>query len=93
MRGVLADLALESEAATALMLRWRAPFDERAGTRERRLRRLATAVGKYWVCKRAPQLVGEAMECLGGNGYVEEAACRGSTARRRSTRSGRARAT
>ncbi|HEX6919572.1 MAG TPA: acyl-CoA dehydrogenase family protein [Actinomycetes bacterium] len=68
MRNVLADLAVESEAATALAMRLAAAFD--AG--ERDLRRLAVAVGKYWVCKRTPVLVGEALECLGGNGYVED---------------------
>ena len=74
MRNVLADLALEVEAATALMLRLargydRAPDD--AG--ERAFARITAAVGKYWICKRAPHAIGEAMECLGGNGYVEEA--------------------
>ena len=68
MRNVLADLAVESEAATALALRLAHAVD--AG--ERDLRRLAVAVGKYWVCKRTPAVVGEALECLGGNGYVEE---------------------
>ena len=55
--------------------------------------RLLTPAVKYWVCKTAPALVYEAMECLGGNGYVEDGCWRGSIARRRSTRSGRARAT
>jgi putative acyl-CoA dehydrogenase len=68
MRNVLADLALESEAATALAMRLAHAFD--AG--ERDLCRLAVAVAKYWVCKRAPGVVVEALECLGGNGYVEE---------------------
>jgi putative acyl-CoA dehydrogenase len=68
MRAVLADLAVESEAATALAMRLAASFD----SGERDFRRLAVAVGKYWVCKRTPALVGEALECLGGNGYVEE---------------------
>ncbi len=68
MANVLADLAVEAEAATALAMRLAAAFD----TGERDFRRLAVAVGKYWVCKRAPVLVGEALECLGGNGYVEE---------------------
>jgi putative acyl-CoA dehydrogenase len=73
MRNVLADLAVESEAATALALRVAGSFD-RAGQdeHERRIRRLVTAVAKYWVCKRAPTVVAEALECLGGNGYVEE---------------------
>jgi putative acyl-CoA dehydrogenase len=68
MQNVLADLAVEAEAATVLALRLAAAFDED----ERDLRRLAVAVGKYWVCKRTPSVVGEALECLGGNGYVEE---------------------
>ncbi|HEX6755166.1 MAG TPA: acyl-CoA dehydrogenase family protein, partial [Mycobacteriales bacterium] len=68
MAAVLADLALESEAATLLGLRLAAAVD--AG--ETDFGRLATAVGKFWVCKRTPVVVGEALECLGGNGYVEE---------------------
>jgi putative acyl-CoA dehydrogenase len=68
MRSVLGDLAVESEAATTLAMRLASAFDRG----ERDLRRLAVAVGKYWVCKRTPALVGEALECLGGNGYVEE---------------------
>ncbi len=73
MRAVLADLALEVEAATALALRLARAFDradEDPG--ERAFARIATALGKYWVCKRAPSMIAEAMECLGGNGYVEE---------------------
>jgi putative acyl-CoA dehydrogenase len=73
MRAVLADLAVESEAATALAMRLAASFDAGADAAdERDFRRLGVAVGKYWVCKRTPALVGEALECLGGNGYVEE---------------------
>ncbi len=73
MEAVLADLALESEAATALMLRLARAYDEApASETERAFARLATAVAKYWVCKRAPTMIAEAMECLGGNGYVEE---------------------
>ena len=68
MRNVLADLAIESEAATALALRLARAYDED----DVAIRRLGTAVGKYWVCKRAPAHAAEAMECLGGNGYVEE---------------------
>jgi putative acyl-CoA dehydrogenase len=73
MTNVLADLAVESEAATTLMVRLATAYD-RAGEddHERALRRLATAVGKYWLCKRNPTLTAEALECLGGNGYVEE---------------------
>ena len=73
MRQVLADLALESEAATALTLRIaravdEAPRDPQAAA----LARLGTAIGKYWICKRTPVMVNEAQECLGGAGYVEE---------------------
>ena len=68
MANVLADLAVESEAATAVMMRLARAYD--AG--ESAFARLATAVSKYWVCKRQPTFVGEALECLGGNGYVEE---------------------
>ena len=73
MRNVLADMAVESHAATALMIRLATAYD-RAGSddHERAFRRLATAVGKYWVCKRNPGLAAEALECLGGSGYVEE---------------------
>jgi putative acyl-CoA dehydrogenase len=74
MRVVLADLAVESEAATVTAMRLARAFDDAARGDERAdaLRRLATAVAKYWVCKRQPTQVGEALECLGGNGYVEE---------------------
>ena len=74
MRVVLADLAIESEAATATALRLARGFDDAARGDEAAsaFRRVATAVGKYWVCKRQPTVVGEALECLGGNGYVEE---------------------
>lgn len=74
MRNVLADLALESEAATTLTLRLAGTVD-RAVTGDRdalALRRIVLAVGKYWVCRRAPAHAAEALECLGGNGYVEE---------------------
>ncbi len=73
MQNVLADLCVESEAATVAMLRLARAYDE--GPRDegqRHFARFATAVTKYWVCKRAPALVAEALECLGGNGYVEE---------------------
>ena len=73
MRNVLADLILESDAATMLMARLARSFDAReTDESERGFRRIATAISKYWLCKRAPVLVGEALECLGGNGYVEE---------------------
>ncbi len=92
MRNVLADLCLESEAATALALRLARAYDEAgaevgangagtAGTAPpssaelsdaHLFKRLATAVGKYWACKRAPNHAFESLECLGGNGYVEE---------------------
>ncbi|MBT2389136.1 acyl-CoA dehydrogenase family protein [Streptomyces sp. ISL-1] len=71
MRNVLADLALESEAATALALRLAAAYD--ADTEEERaFLRLAVPAAKYWVTKRCTPTVAEALECLGGNGYVEE---------------------
>ncbi|MEV6836239.1 DNA alkylation response protein [Streptomyces sp. NPDC051133] len=74
MRNVLADLALESEAATTLTLRLAGAADRavRGDAGERAFRRIATAVGKYWVTKRGPAFTAEALECLGGNGYVEE---------------------
>ena len=92
MRNVLADLAVESEAATTLAMRLAAAVDTTAAdatgagpgdarpngaappdpAAEQEFLRIAVALGKYWVCKRGPALVGEALECLGGNGYVEE---------------------
>ena len=71
MRNVLADLALESEAATTLALRLAAAYDD-GGEQERAFLRLALPAAKYWVTKRCTPLVVEASECLGGNGYVEE---------------------
>lgn len=73
MRNVLADLAVEAEAAIALAMRVaravdHAPFDPQ----EAAFARIATAIGKYWVCRRAPGFVNEAQECLGGAGYIEE---------------------
>lgn len=74
MRNVLAELAIESEAATTVMLRLARAYDQAPRDEaQRRFARLATAVIKYWVCKRAPFVVAEALECLGGPGYVEEA--------------------
>ena len=73
MQQVLADLALDVEAATALAFRLARSFDRADDPRASAWRRLMTPVTKYWVCKIAPTLAAEAMECLGGNGYVEEA--------------------
>ena len=67
MQNVLADLCVESEAATLSALRLARAFDEHDD-----FRRIGTAVLKYWVCKRTPAVVGEALECLGGNGFVED---------------------
>ncbi len=89
MRNVLADLCIESEAATALAMRLARAYDEASDVDRRspvpatggrnpstesahHLKRLGTAVSKYWVCKRGPGHAFEALECLGGNGYVEE---------------------
>jgi putative acyl-CoA dehydrogenase len=72
MRNVLADLALESAAAVALVMRLARAFDAQDDEAAGLLRRLLTPVAKYWICKRAPAVCGEAMEVLGGNGYVEE---------------------
>jgi putative acyl-CoA dehydrogenase len=77
MAAVLADLAIESEAATALGLRLAATDDGGTSpgahvTRERSFARIATAVAKYWVCRRGPAHAAEALECLGGNGYTED---------------------
>jgi len=72
MRNVLADLAVESEAATVLAIRLAAALDAGADPKEQALRRIALPLAKFWVCKRTPPLVAEALECLGGNGYVEE---------------------
>ena len=73
MQNVLADLSLESEAATALTMRVARAVDASGrDAGEASFARVATAIGKYWVCKRTPPLVNEAQECLGGLGYVEE---------------------
>jgi putative acyl-CoA dehydrogenase len=71
MRNVLADLAIESEAATTLALRLAAAYDD-GGEQERALLRIAVPAAKYWVTKRCTPVAVEAAECLGGNGYVEE---------------------
>ncbi len=72
MKNVLADLALESEAATALALRLARCFDRPNDPHEQVMARLLTPVAKFWICKRGSHFAQEAMECLGGNGYVEE---------------------
>ena len=72
MRNVLADLALESEAATALALRLARSFDQSGDAHEQAIARLLTPIAKFWICKRGSHFAQEAMECLGGNGYVEE---------------------
>ncbi|MBF0662130.1 MULTISPECIES: acyl-CoA dehydrogenase family protein [unclassified Rhodococcus (in: high G+C Gram-positive bacteria)] len=73
MRNVLADLVVESEASTTMMMRLAGATDRAQGDpQEAALRRIALAVTKYWVCKRAPAHAAEALECLGGNGYAEE---------------------
>jgi putative acyl-CoA dehydrogenase len=72
MQNVLADLCVESEAATLTALRLARAYDSaKENAQEAAFRRVATAVSKYWVCKRAPVHAGEALECLGSNGYVE----------------------
>lgn len=72
MQNVLADLALESEAACALSMRLARTFDRKADAREELLSRVLTPIAKFWICKRGSLFAQEAMECLGGNGYVEE---------------------
>jgi putative acyl-CoA dehydrogenase len=72
MQNVLADLAVETEAATAIAMRLAAAVDSRHDPHEAALRRIALPLAKFWVCKRTPFMVAEALECLGGNGYVEE---------------------
>jgi putative acyl-CoA dehydrogenase len=72
MRNVLADLALECEAAVVLAMRLARAFDARGDEAESRLRRILTPIAKYWICKRTVAVAAEAMEVLGGNGYIEE---------------------
>ncbi|MDR7151466.1 putative acyl-CoA dehydrogenase [Hydrogenophaga palleronii] len=72
MKNVLVDLALESEASTALALRLARCFDRPNDAHEQIMARLLTPVAKFWICKRGSHFAQEAMECLGGNGYVEE---------------------
>jgi putative acyl-CoA dehydrogenase len=72
MQNVIADLAVESEAATVVAMRLAAAVDNLHDPHEAALRRIALPLAKFWVCKRTPFMVAEALECLGGNGYVEE---------------------
>lgn len=73
MRNVLADLAIENEAALALTMRVGRAMDESENDPSAKaLARIGTAISKYWICKRAPMQIGEALECLGGPGYIEE---------------------
>jgi len=72
MQNVLADLALESEAATVLTMRIARALDQKQNAHENHLARLITAVGKYWICKRTAQHAYEAMECIGGSGVMED---------------------
>jgi putative acyl-CoA dehydrogenase len=73
MQNVLADLCIESEAATLTAMRLARAYDDAGDDREETLfKRLATAVAKYWICKRGPMHAAEALECFGGNGFVEE---------------------
>jgi putative acyl-CoA dehydrogenase len=73
MRNVLADLCLETEAAWRMMVRLCQAYGRsKTDRRERLFARFATAVAKFWICKRAPMMVAEALECLGGNGYIED---------------------
>ena len=72
MQNVVADLAVETEAATTLAMRLAHAVDAGYDERELAFRRIALPLAKFWVCKRTPGMVAEALECLGGNGYVEE---------------------
>ncbi|MBX7149918.1 acyl-CoA dehydrogenase family protein [bacterium] len=72
MQNVLADLSLEVEASAVTMMKLASLYDDNASDADKALRRIATAISKYWVCKRAPNHVYEAMESLGGPGFVEE---------------------
>ncbi len=72
MQNVLADLALESEAALSMTMRVAKALDNRTNEQEQLFARIAVAIGKYWICKRAPAHINEAQECMGGVGYVEE---------------------
>ncbi|MFT4275498.1 MAG: isovaleryl-CoA dehydrogenase [Rhodopseudomonas sp.] len=72
MQNVLADLALETEAALALTMRIARALDHRAEEHEAHLIRIGSAIGKYWICKRTPGVTAEAMECIGGSGVMED---------------------
>lgn len=72
MRGVLADMVLESEAAAVLMLRLAQAFEDADTPAQRAWKRIVTPAAKFWICKRAVEVSGEAIEVFGGNGYVEE---------------------
>jgi putative acyl-CoA dehydrogenase len=72
MQNVIADLHVESEAATAIAMRLAHAVDNVTDPHEAALRRIALPLAKFWVCKRTPMMTAEALECLGGNGYVEE---------------------
>jgi putative acyl-CoA dehydrogenase len=72
MQNVIADLAVEAEAATVLAVRLAAAVDRPGDPHESALRRIALPLAKFWICKRTPAFTAEALECLGGNGYVEE---------------------
>jgi putative acyl-CoA dehydrogenase len=73
MRSVLTDLALESEAAALLMMRLAQAFEAADDASQRAWKRIVTPAAKFWVCKRAVELTGEAMEVFGGNGYIDDA--------------------
>jgi putative acyl-CoA dehydrogenase len=72
MQNVLADLALETEAAVALTMRIGRALDDRADAREANFVRIGSAIGKYWICKRTPGVAAESMECIGGSGVMED---------------------
>ena len=72
MQNVLADLVLENEGSVAMTMRIARAMDNRDQTHDDLLARLCTAIGKYWICKRTPNLAYEAMECIGGSGVMED---------------------
>ena len=93
MTAVLADLAIEAEAALTLTMRIARALDHRDDPQEDALVRISAAIGKYWICKRTPGHAYEALECLGGSGVMEDTRCRASIARRQSTPFGKEAAT